>query len=43
MSQPAEPVRLTDEDVDFLVSVLRNATEPVPTSTLIEALRNRKN
>jgi hypothetical protein len=42
MSQPAEPVRLTDEDVDFLVSVLRSASEPLPTSALIEALRNRK-
>ncbi|HET9661918.1 MAG TPA: hypothetical protein VFP05_16440 [Thermomicrobiales bacterium] len=42
MSQPAEPVRLTDDDVDFLVSVLRSATEPVPTRALIEALRNRQ-
>ena len=42
MSQPAEPVRLTDDDVDFLVSVLRNASEPLPTRALIEALRNRK-
>ncbi len=42
MSQPAEPVRLTDDDVDFLVTVLRNATEPLPTRTLIDALRNRK-
>jgi len=43
MSQPAEPVRLTDDDVDFLVSVLRSATEPVPTRALIEALRTRQN
>lgn len=42
MSQPAESVRLTDDDVDFLVSVLRTATEPMPTRALIEALRNRK-
>jgi hypothetical protein len=42
MSQPAESVRLTDDDVDFLVSVLRTATEPLPTRALIEALRNRK-
>lgn len=42
MSQPAEPVRLTDDDVDFLVSVLRGASEPLPTRILIEALRNRK-
>lgn len=42
MSQPAESVRLTDDDVDFLVTVLRNATEPLPTQALIEALRNRK-
>jgi hypothetical protein len=42
MSQPAEPVRLTDDDVDFLVSVLRSASEPLPTRALIEALRNRK-
>lgn len=42
MSQPAEPVRLTDDDVDFLVSVLRSATEPMPTRALIEALRNRQ-
>jgi hypothetical protein len=33
---------LTDDDVDFLVSVLRNASEPLPTRALIEALRNRK-
>jgi hypothetical protein len=43
MSQPAEPVRLTDDDVDFLVSVLRSASEPLPTRALIDALRNRKN
>lgn len=42
MSQPAEPVRLTDDDVDFLVSVLRTASEPMPTSALIAALRGRK-
>ena len=42
MSQPAEPVRLTDDDVDFLVSVLRSASEPIPTRALIEALRSRK-
>jgi hypothetical protein len=42
MSQPAESVRLTDDDVDFLVSVLRTATEPLPTRALIDALRNRK-
>ncbi len=42
MSQPAEPVRLTDDDVDFLVAVLRSAAEPLPTRALIEALRNRK-
>ena len=42
MSQPAESVQLTDDDVDFLVSVLRTATEPLPTRALIDALRNRK-
>jgi len=34
-------VQLSDDDVTFLLSVLRNATTPVTTQQLIDALRNR--
>jgi hypothetical protein len=34
-------VQLSDDDVTFLLSVLRNVTSPVTTQQLIDALRNR--
>jgi hypothetical protein len=34
-------VQLSDDDVTFLLSLLRNATSPVTTQQLIDALRNR--
>lgn len=39
----AEPgqVRLNDEDVAYLMNLLRNATQPVTTQQLIDALRKQ--
>jgi hypothetical protein len=34
-------VKLSDDDVTFLLSLLRNTTSPVTTQQLIDALRNR--
>lgn len=34
-------VQLSDDDVTFLLSLLRNATSPVTTQQLIDALRSR--
>jgi hypothetical protein len=34
-------IQLTDEDVAFLINVLRQATQPVTTQQLIDALRSR--
>lgn len=41
MSDAVEPVQLTTEDVAYLLMVLRNASAPMTTSALIEALRQR--
>jgi hypothetical protein len=39
----ARPVRLTDEDIGYLISVLRdpNRAQPITTQQLIDALRTR--
>ncbi|MEA2515177.1 MAG: hypothetical protein QOG89_1512 [Thermomicrobiales bacterium] len=34
-------VQLSDDDVTFLLTFLRNATSPVTTQQLIDALRSR--
>jgi hypothetical protein len=37
----ADQVRLNDEDVAYLMNLLRNATQPVTTQQLIDALRRQ--
>jgi hypothetical protein len=41
MSDATEPIQLTTEDVAYLMMVLRNASSPMTTAELIEALRQR--
>ncbi len=35
----SEPIQLNDEDVAYLLTLLRNASQPVTTQALIDALR----
>ena len=35
----AEPIHLNDEDVAYLLTLLRNATQPITTQQLIDQLR----
>jgi hypothetical protein len=35
------PIELTDDDVTFLLTILRNATHPLKTQDLIDHLRRR--
>lgn len=35
------PIDLSDEDVAFLVTMLRNSAQPLTTQQLIDALRGR--
>jgi hypothetical protein len=35
------PLRLSDDDVAFLLTMLRNTPSPMTTQQLIDALRNR--
>ena len=37
----AERVHLNDDDVAYLMNLLRNATQPVTTQQLIDALRRQ--
>jgi hypothetical protein len=37
----ANPVQLKEEDVTYLLTVLRNASQPITTQQLINALRDR--
>jgi hypothetical protein len=37
----AEQVRLNDEDIAYLMNLLRNAAQPVSTQQLIDALRRQ--
>lgn len=37
----ATKIELTDEDVAFLLTLLRNAPRPMTTQELIDALRNQ--
>jgi hypothetical protein len=41
MSDAPTPVQLTTEDVAYLLMVVRNASTPMTTAELIEALRQR--
>ncbi|HET7095491.1 MAG TPA: hypothetical protein VFX03_05320 [Thermomicrobiales bacterium] len=35
------PIQLNDEDVAYLLTLLRNATQPMTTQQLIDALRRQ--
>ncbi|MBA3413608.1 MAG: hypothetical protein H0U10_00075 [Chloroflexia bacterium] len=35
------PVKLNDEDVTYLLTLLRNASQPITTQQLIDALRRQ--
>ncbi len=35
------PIRLSDEDIAYLLTLLRNASQPVTTQQLIDALRGQ--
>lgn len=37
----ASPIQLNDEDVAYLLTLLRNATQPMTTQQLIDALRRQ--
>ena len=37
----ATPIHLSDEDIAYLMTLLRNATQPMTTQQLIEALRRQ--
>jgi hypothetical protein len=41
MATPAQPIELNDEDVTYLLTVLRNSTQPMTTQQLIDALRGQ--
>lgn len=41
MSDTSAPIQLTAEDVAYLLMVLRNASAPMSTAELVEALRQR--
>jgi len=36
-----DPIKLNDEDVAYLLTLLRNATQPLTTQQLIDALRRQ--
>ena len=37
----ASPIQLNDEDLAYLLTLLRNATQPMTTQQLIDALRRQ--
>lgn len=39
----ASPIKLNDDDVAFLLTLLRNATQPLTTQQLIDAVRRQPN
>jgi hypothetical protein len=41
MAGQGSDVRLTEDDANYLLTLLRNATSPLSTAQLIEALRQR--
>lgn len=41
MAGPGSTVQLTDDEVTYLLNVLRNAPAPMTTIQLVEALRQR--
>ncbi len=40
-ASPAQPIALNDEDLTYLLTVLRNSTQPMTTQQLIDALRGQ--
>ncbi len=34
------PIKLSDEDIAYLLSLLRNSSQPLTTQALVDALRN---
>jgi GAF domain-containing protein len=41
MAGQGSDVRLTEDDVNYLLTLLRNASSPLTTAQLVEALRQR--
>ncbi|MEJ7838253.1 MAG: hypothetical protein WKF81_05510 [Thermomicrobiales bacterium] len=41
MTQPSDQPQLNNETIAFLLTVLRNATTPLTTSDLVEALKKQ--
>jgi hypothetical protein len=41
-STPAQTIELNDEDLTYLLTVLRNSTQPMTTQQLIDALRGQE-
>jgi hypothetical protein len=41
MSAPDAESRLSDEDVEFLIALLRSSAAPLTTAELIDAIRTR--
>jgi len=41
MAKQTGPLRLNDEDVAYLLMLLRNATSPLSTAQLVDALKQR--
>jgi len=41
MAGPGSDVQLTDDDVMFLLNLLRNAPSPLTTAQLVDALKQR--
>jgi GAF domain-containing protein len=39
--ESSTPVRLSDDDIAFLLMVLRNSSRPLSTAQLVEALREQ--
>jgi hypothetical protein len=37
----ANPVQLNEEDITYLLTILRNASQPITTQQLIIAIRDR--
>ncbi len=41
MAESGGPVRLTEQDMAFILSILRASSSPVTTATLVAELRNQ--
>ncbi len=42
MASPTDTVQLNEADIAFLLNLLRDASGPMTTAELVEALKNRK-